>query len=713
MRGAALRGPGRRIAYLQACFLLFFIVLAARAAHLTVVATRGEIRGKGQLEGTMVLPPTRGLIVDRNGVELALTIYAPSIYVRPRDFDGNHANLRALAKALGSRPRKLADRLANCEKNFTYVGRWVDKEVADRIEALGLPGVGIIREPMRAYPAGELGASLLGFANYDGVGVRGIEQMEDKWLMGSRVRTPVERDARGRLLSLTNTTPIEAVGGDVALTIDLAMQAEAETALRAAIEMSGAKGGTVISIDPKTGDILALAEAPGFNPNEFRSVDYAATRSPAFVDVVEPGSTLKAILVASALQAGAITRNQEFDTGDGTLRVPGKTIRDHRPYGVLDPAGVLMHSSNIGAVMIAELLGPRGYYEALKRFGIGSKTDSGFPFESSGLLRDWRDWKPVDQATISFGQGVSVTIVQLAAAMAVLAGDGIWRQPRLVSARRSGTGRWQKAAPSPHHRVVSPQVAASVLEMLEGVVSAEGTGRKAALANLRVAGKTGTAQKLDKKRKAYSQTRYSAWFMGAAPADDPKIVIVAMLDEPQGRAHGGGDVAAPLFASVAAGQLAHLGILTRPAPIRAAPRPTLLAAKAAQAEDRESKTPTLPRTQAPAVKVASTAPGEVPQALVTRAEKAALIEQPTFRLGADPVSTPAFPVSNAFGEAVFMPDFRGETVESVRRMAARDSIVIEIHGRGLAIDQSPTPGTVVVGKQKQVRVSFSGGERES
>lgn len=689
MRSVELGGASRRVALMRVVFLVFFFVLAARAAHLTVVTERGEMRARGQLEGAMVLPATRGLIVDRNGVELALSVRAPSIYVVPREFRARDEELGKLARALGQKTRALRKRLS-ARKRFTFVARWVDEDVAARVEALALPGVGIVMEPRRAYPADELASSLLGFSNIDSQGVRGVEQMEDEWLRGHPVRVSFERDARGQLLTRKRVEPEMTSGGDVALTIDMAMQAEAETALRSAIEKTGARAGCVVTLDPRSGEILALAEAPSFDPNDFREIRYDLTRSPSFQDAVEPGSVMKAFLVAAALETGSIHPRQRFDTGDGTMPVPGKKIRDHKPYGILDPQGALMHSSNVASVMMAQILGPEAHYDFLKAFGFGATTGSGFPSESNGLLRDWQEWKAIDHATIAYGQGVGVTTIQLASAMAVLAGDGQWRRPRIVSARRKAEApEWQPVeAPAPR-RVIQAETAKRVMKMLEAVVSAEGTGRKAALEGLRVAGKTGTAQKLDTERGVYSQTRYTAWFMGAAPAEDPELVIVAMLDEPKGLAHGGGDVAAPLFARVAAGQLAHRGIFTRPQPIPAPPKPVHLASHTPkktviEAKPRSAKPQETPAPARPAVK-----------------EKPA----PVREIAALPVSrTKQQPPPP---EPLFVPDFRGETVAAVRELARRERIRLEVRGEGLAIQQHPAPGTIVVGSDRSVRVSFS------
>jgi len=714
---------------LRALLVVIFLALAARATQLTVLDQRGEMRGEGQIHTTMVLAATRGLVVDRSGTELSVTLHAPSVYVSPGEIEQTDQTLDRLADALGLGRRKLAERLKGRER-FTFVARWVSEATARRVTLLDLPGVGIVREPRRAYPAGRLAASVLGFANIDGVGVRGIEQQEDDWLRGSRHSVPVERDARGRLLAQAFVTPRDAAGGDVALTLDAALQAESEIALLAAVERSGAKGGVVISMEPRSGDILTLAEAPGFDPNEFRSIEYADTRCRAFTDAVEPGSTFKTFLVAAALDAGVISPGQLIDTGDGHMRVRGKTVRDHRPYGILDPGAALRVSSNIAAVKMAQLLGREAHHEMLQRFGFGATTASGFPFESKGLLRPWKDWKPVDHATMAFGQGVSVTAIQLAAATATLAAGGEWHTPRLVHARRRATGRWQKVAPGASHRVVSEQTAATVLAMMEGVVSAEGTGRRAGLAGLRVAGKTGTAQKFDRATGRYSQDRYLAWFVGVVPAEDPKLVIVVAIDEPQGPAHGGGDVAAPLFARVAASQLASMGIVTKPAPIPAArPKPLLsLQAEAPRPSLRpDNEDQRAAKAKQAAAKAPLRAAAAKPEAIPAPARASAVTErdarQPVAArtpgaTRAGRAAEPRAPGREAArgddpGRPVVIPDFRGETVAAARRLAARDALNLVILGDGLAVAQDPTPGTVVSGADRRVQIRFSDGGEKS
>ena len=527
-------------------------------------------QGDAQSLRTVTLAPERGHVVDRSGAALALSIDAPSIYAVPERLADPAEAARQLARILDIDRHRLEKRLRE-RKAFRFVKRWVEPERADRVMALELAGIGIVKEPRRVYPHKNLAARIVGFANIDGEGVRGVEQQEDDWLRGTTRRLPVERDGSGRLMLMSGSSTWGTVGGDVALTLDAAMQADAERALAAAIERTGARGGIVISMDPTTGEIFALAEAPSFDPNHFRTLDYDSTGSGAFLSAIEPGSAFKSFLVAAALDEGAIRASDVIDTGDGTFRVPGKTIRDSKPHGLLDPAGVLRVSSNVGAVKIAYTLGESRHFAMLRAFGFGRSTGSRFPDESAGVLRPWKDWKPVDHATIAFGHGVSVTPIQLAVATATLANGGRRVRPRLISARRVAGGGWRPTARGAGEAVVTKQTARSVLAMLETVVGPGGTGNRAALDGIRVAGKTGTAQKWDAEAGTYSNERFRAWFVGVVPADAPKIVIVAGLDEPMRPLHTGGASAAPLFASVAADHLARFGIFQQTLPATAEP----------------------------------------------------------------------------------------------------------------------------------------------
>ncbi len=726
MRAATLSGPSRRLRLLCLLFLAAFLVLAARATHLTVFDSRGKGWGERQIHTVLRLSAPRGLIVDRRGVELAVTVQSPSIYVVPDDLDDRAQTAGALARILDLDARDLAGQLERRQR-FSFVKRWVTRDEAERVRELELPGVGILKEPRRAYPAGALAGQLVGFANIDGEGVRGIEQQHDRTLRGRERAVIVERTADRRLLVVDPSLPRDMAGNDVRLTLDATLQAAAEGALAAAVERSGARGGVAVTLDPKTGDILSLAEWPPTDPNVFRQLDFPSTRSRAFLDAFEPGSTMKAFLVAGALDAGVVRPDESFDTGPGWLRVPGKTVRDHRPYGVIDLSEVLQVSSNVGAVLIGQRLEARRHYEVLRRFGFGRSTESGFPQESSGILRSYRDWKTVDHATISFGQGISVTPVQLAAATAALANNGVWQKPRLVDALRKKDGEWEVLPREVGHRVVSRDAARTTLQMMESVVSASGTGRRAALTGLRVAGKTGTAQKFDASAGRYSHSRYLAWFIGVTPADDPALAIAVVIDEPQGPAHGGGDHAAPLFAQVASAQLAQLGIVTEPARLRPVPFRTLVAERSEFEEKPAAGT--TPPTRNTAKKAARRAPPELAgrtQVLETAAEPAPKPAVAT-RIAAAPAHSAAVPaslppVSAAASVAArpvphrthLVPDFRGETLDSARRMAAEDALVLELEGdrRGLAVEQHPAPGTILVGEELRIKLRFSAGPEQ-
>lgn len=690
MRSQALRSAAIRIGVLRLVMLAVVVALAGRAGQLAIMNPEAAAHGERQLHTRITLPASRGLILDRNHKELAISVDAPSVYVVPGLFEGPEATFQALSQALDMEPDAIARRVGQ-RTGFTFVARWIGKDKAQRIEALDLPGVGIEYEPRRTYPAGRMAGTLIGFADIDGQGRRGIEQMMDEWLRGRPQQLAVQRDARGRLLGRIAIDPRKAAGGDVSLTLDAGLQAEAEAALAKAVQATKAKRGLVIVVDPATGDILTLAEWPGFDPNHFRNTPYSQTRSPAFHDALEPGSTIKAFLVASALEHGVVDEDTRIDTEEGWVRLPGKTIRDHHPYGVLDPRLVLQYSSNVGAVWIGQALGAESYHAALTSFGLGRRTGSGFPSESAGLLRDWRDWQPVDQATAAFGQGMNVTPIQLAMATAALANGGQLMQPRLIQARRTGTGEWQTTPPVVVGQVVSPSTAQTTLEMLQSVVSAEGTGRLAALAQVPVAGKTGTAQHLDRETRRYSNHRYTAWFAGVAPAEDPKMALVVALDEPQGWAHSGGAVAAPLFATVATSHLARHGIMTEPEPIPAPVLPRwkrIAEERLAQENARPAAAPLPKPTAAPAPPSVSSPPPPSSGRWLHAARPRG---------------------SDAPAKAVMVPNFRGVSVTRALQIAESEILDLEISGprKGQVIDQRPAAGTVLVGQLRTVELQVA------
>ena len=540
-----------------------------RAVQLTLFDERGERLGRAQTGIAQTFAAPRGALLDASGAELAVTVHAPSVFARPAAVTDAAATARVLAPLLGRSVAALEKQLT-APSPFVFLARWTSAATARAVRARALPGVGVSREPRRSYPLGALAGPVIGFANIDGVGVRGVEQAEDAWLRGGTARAQLERDARGRLLAREGFDPNASAGFDVALHLDATLQDEMESALADVVRRSGARGGLAVALKAESGALLGAAEYPGMDPNAFRTLPYPRTRSRVFLDAFEPGSVLKPLVVAAALELDALRADELIDCEDGTFRVPGKTLRDLKPNGLLDPAGLLRVSSNIGVAKIAYRLAPRAHAAALGAFGIGRSTGSGFPDESAGLLRAPEHWQPLDQATLAFGQGVNVTAVQLAAALAVFANDGVWRAPQLVRARRETGGVWRESPVPPGRAVLRAETARALRGMLETVTTGAGTGRRAALAGLRVAGKTGTAQKFDRESGRYSQERYRAWFAGIAPVaasarrEASNIVVVTMVDEPRGEARGGGDVAAPLFARIASAALAREGVWTRP-----------------------------------------------------------------------------------------------------------------------------------------------------
>ncbi len=546
-----------------------FVGLGARATHLSLFETRSAARSKAQGVASIAIPAARGSVYDRHGAALVVSVRAPSVFAHPTRISDPVAAARTLAPLLNRSREALAKRMRS-PHGFVFLSRWVSEDTAQRVAEAGIPGIGVTDEPRRRYPLGELAAQVLGFSNIDGEGVRGVERFEDHWLRGERHTVAVERDAKRRALAPGRLAPELGMGGDIALTLDAGTQAHVERSLERVVRETGSRGGIALLIDPRSGDILALAERPTFNPNRFRDVPFRETRAQSWSDALEPGSTLKPFLVAAAMENGAISRESEIDCGRGSFSLPGKTLRDARAFGVISIADVLRFSSNIGAAKIGFALGAERHYAALRAFGFGEKTGSGFPGESAGLLRDWRNWREVDHATISFGHGVSVTVLQLASAMGALAHEGVWREPRIVSARKRDRGSWEADPPGVTRRSTSRSTAAAVSAMLETAVEPGGTGARAAVAGARVAGKTGTAQKFDAQLGRYANDRHLAWFAGSAKMGDHHFVGVVMLDEPRGQANTGGAVAAPLFAEIIEGELLRRGFAAMPVSDRAA-----------------------------------------------------------------------------------------------------------------------------------------------
>ena len=467
---------------------------------------------------------------------------------------------RSIAKVLNVDPQQLAKRLG-ADRYFVWIERRVTPNEATRIRELDIPGIELTTEARRYYPNRHLAAHLIGFADIDGRGIEGIELAYEDRLRGSDRRVEAIRDRRGHVVFADDMEDDRTIQGQsVVLTIDKAIQHIAERELALGVRTFEARGGSVVVMDPSTGEILALANYPPFNPNEPSKHPTAHRRNRAVVDRFEPGSTVKPFTMAAALAAGAVKPNQSINCENGVTRMGGRLLHDAHPYEWLTPTQILAYSSNIGTAKIAQDLGKKDLYRGFRRFGFGEPTGLGVPGETAGILRHYRRWYEIDTAAVSFGQGMSVTNVQLATAMSAIANGGQLMQPMLVRRMSDGHGATiEENKPRVRRQVVPRRVAKLVGQMLTAVTEPGGTAIEAAVDGYIVAGKTGTAQKADYVHGGYAKDKWLASFIGFAPADRPSVVISVVIDEPV-IAHYGGTVAGPVFRRIAEVTLRHMGI---------------------------------------------------------------------------------------------------------------------------------------------------------
>ena len=549
----------RRIGLVAGMLGVGLLLIVARLVHLTVV--QGDTlaqRAAGQHLHDETVAPQRGAIVDRNGRRLAFSVGAESLYVHPAKLPADVDDMIPVLARHLALPAQQVDAILHSARPFVWLKRGVFPQEASQIKALGVSGLHSKSTQRRVYPYRTLAAPLLGFVNVDAHGLEGIEKAYNRYLLGPVSHTPVERDGHQRVILIRG-------GGQqpetfrVRLTLDTTLQYVAERELARAVRHSRAAAGSVVILDPRTFAILALAQVPTFDPNRPGDFSPDARRNRVISDYYEPGSTLKALLVAAALDAGQVSETDPIFCENGAYRVGRHKIRDVHPYGELSVDGVLTKSSNIGAAKIGEMLGKERYYNSLQAFGLGQKTGVDLPGEVSGALPPLRQWSRIRLVTVSFGQGVAVTPLQLACAYAALANDGMLMRPYVVSEIVSSTGEVIHAnGPAPIRQVIQPETAQRIRTLLAHVVEPGGTGRRAHIQGFRVAGKTGTSQKVD-PRGGYSETGRIASFIGMVPAEQPRLVILAIIDEPQTATYGG-TVAAPVFQAIARQALAYLGV---------------------------------------------------------------------------------------------------------------------------------------------------------
>jgi cell division protein FtsI (penicillin-binding protein 3) len=560
------RPPAGRLVALLLLMLLAFLGVGTRLAVLQVGDHRAlAAQGLRQRIRPTDLPAERGSIVDRTGAPLAITLEARDIYADPRYVTDPIGEAGTIARVLDLRRREVERLLRTEDATFVFLSRQVDVEVADRLERMALPGIGFLEVPKRYYPAGPLAPQVLGFVGVDATGLAGLEFRYEEELAGTPGTRTVELSADGLPIAAGMEVVDPAVPGETLVTtLDREAQYLAQEALRRAVKANHAKGGTIVVMDPRSGEVYAMASYPWFDPNDFASADREAVRNRAVTDMFEPGSVNKVVTAAAALETGAVGLREVFEV-PWWMRVGGYTVNDSHRHAVqpMTLGDIVVHSSNIGSAMVAERIGSAGLASVLARFGYGTPTGVGFPGEAGGVVPDLLDWTDVTRATVSYGQGISMTPLQMAAVYATVANDGVWVQPRLVRGTEGGDGLLEPATPE-RRRVLSEETARMLTRMLASVVET-GTGGAAQIPGYQVAGKTGTARKLVDGR--YVQ-RYMASFVGFLPASEPRVVIAVSIDEP--RTVYGGVAAAPVFSEIARHVIQRLAIPAAP-PVRLPP----------------------------------------------------------------------------------------------------------------------------------------------
>lgn len=533
--------------------LICLLTLVSRAIYLQAL-NKDFLQQQGQSRYERVIEQSmqRGNIKDRHGEILAVSAPVKSVWIDPkivREAQATPEQIRQLSGLLEMSAGDIEERVYS-NKRFVYLKRKLSPEKADKIAALNIKGLYFKHEFYRYYPSRELAAHILGFTDVDGRGQEGMELAWQDMLTGEDGKRRVIKDRIGRIVEDVEQIQSPKPGQDVVLSIDSKIQYLAYRELAHAVKAQHAKAGSIVALDVQTGEVLAMANYPAFNPNQRASMNNEVIRNRVLVDTFEPGSTLKPFVVAVAMETGRIRPNTLMETAGGKLKIGRAVIHDVRDKGNLTVSQVIQTSSNVGAAKIALLLPPKTFWEMLNRSGFGTETGIGFPGEASGRLRAYDTWRPIEQATMSYGHGISASLMQLARAYTLFATDGELKPVTLL----------KRDMPAVGQKVISRETAQSVREMLELAVQPEGTGNNARISGYRIAGKTGTAHKRLKDQKGYAKDRYISSFVGFAPASDPRVIIAVMIDEPSSGNYYGGTVAAPVFSRVMEGALRILNV---------------------------------------------------------------------------------------------------------------------------------------------------------
>ncbi len=643
MKGKSINWFKIRIIFLSCLLGFCFVLILGRMFQLQVLKKEQLYKLAAQQQHAHVpLVPKRGTIYDSRGNELAVSIEVDSVYADARKVVEVEKTAKELSSILQIDRGELKQKLKS-HRSFEWIQRKISPKEVEQIKALQLPGIAFLKENRRFYPNAHLAAHLVGFVGLDSKGLEGIEYQYDALLNGQNQVWTAARDALGREIAM-GKGPFEKEDPyrNIVLTIDKPLQHITETELSRGVEKWGAKGGMAIAIDPWSGKILAMASFPTFNPNQFMQYRSKSWRNRALSDIFEPGSLFKAFLAAAALEEQVVRPSDSFYCENGSYKVYDRTIHDISKYGHLTFQQIIKFSSNIGASKVGEKMGKERFYRYISAFGFGEKTRVGLPGEGNGMVRHPRYWSPVALDTISFGQGISVTAIQMATALSAIANGGFLMKPYVVEKITSEKGEVvQSFKPETVRKVISEETARRVRMLLKATTEKGGTGEGAVPAGYEVAGKTGTAQKVDSLLGGYSEDRYVSGFMGFAPADAPRLVLIVIVDEPQGNGYGG-VVAAPIFKTIMEKALPALNVI---------PKGTMVVKS----------------------EFGSASPKEAS--------------------GTQPLID-GIKVGKGM-EMVVMPDLTGLSMRNALSRIEGKGLVIKVSGNGKVVDQVPRPGSVV------------------
>ena len=658
-----------RALFVAAFIGFWMLIVCARLVYLQFSQYENLAnRARQQQQNSIDTSPQRGELLDRQGRQLAQSVQTVSLFLDPKGLEAKQLEqtAREVAQALKLKQKDLLAQFHEAQaakRRFIWIARRLDAEQANKLVAMSLPGLQSVLEPKRYYPNGSLAAHVLGYVGLDGDGLGGLERSYNSKIAGEPGRLFLEKDASGKPYE---SYEIAAKSGQtVVLTIDQSIQYQAEQALNAAVKNSRAKSGSVIVLDPRSGEILALANAPSFDPNQVAASSAAARSNWALQNIYEPGSTFKVVAFAAALEKKLARVDERIDCQMGAITVAGRVVHDHHPFGSLTLPEALAKSSNVAAIKLGLRVGDPAMYDYITRFGFGSKTGIELPGETAGILRKVERWQPSSIGSIAIGQEVGVTPVQMVAAFGALANDGLRIAPHIIREVRNEAGAVVYQPQPEQRRVISAETAIALRGMLEGV-TLRGTAKKAQLDGYSAAGKTGTAQKIDPKTRAYSKTKFVGSFVGFAPVSNPQVVIIVVIDEPAGAYHGG-DVAAPVFREIAEQIMPILGIMPD---IETKSVPDLVA----QVDENPERSEKLREEQ-------------------TRADEERKATLPTVDSNGGRGGEVVYAVATR--KAILMPDLRGRSVRDVARTCAQLGLELEARGEGKVFKQNPAAGSEV------------------